>query len=111
MAMATDKQPRDQEQSSGKGDQDKHGNRDDIERKVDEVHEDSGKLKPKLPLSPEDRAHVDARVRDPEGEYETIDRAEAQLERQRREEARSPNVGGPDWVPQIDEVDQNPDER
>jgi hypothetical protein len=50
-------------------------------------------------------------VRDPEGEYETIDRAEAQLERQRREEARSPNVGGPDWVPQIDEVDQNPDER
>lgn len=109
--MATDKQPRDQEQSSGKGDKDRHGNRDDVDRKVDEVHDDSAKLKPKPPVSPADRAHVDARERDPEGEYETVDRAEAQLERQRREEARSPHVGGPDWVPQIDEVDQNPDER
>ncbi|HEX4894290.1 MAG TPA: hypothetical protein VFV47_13465, partial [Hyphomicrobiaceae bacterium] len=83
----------------------------DLDRKLDEVHGDSGKLKPKPPVSHTDQAHVDARERDPEGEYETVDRAEAQLERQRREEARSPNVGGPDWVPQIDEVDQNPDER
>jgi hypothetical protein len=82
-----------------------------VDRKLERAHEDSGTLKPNLPVSPADQAHVDARQRDPEGEYETVERAEAQIERQQREIARSPNVGGPDWVPDADEVDPKPDDR
>lgn len=80
-------------------------------REIERRHQDAGKLKPKETVSDEDRAHTDARQRDPAGEYETVEHAERQIEQEQKDKNRSPTLGGPDWVPQIDEVDQTPDER
>ncbi len=88
------------------------GKRDGADRQeIDRRHQDSGHLKPNAPVTPADRAHTDARHRDPEGEYEAVDHAEAQIEREQKDKKRHPTLGGPEWVPEIDEVDQNPDER